>query len=207
MPFDLSAGNPGTSGQSRLGYLSDSVMNKFEAGDKRRSDWIGTRTSGTDTWYFPKKYKNIIPPAAGSLEYVAAMRLAELYLMRAETRIQQNNVAAGIGDLNQLRARARAASTTAVPNPLPALSITLSKTDAMLALEKEWTREMFMEGHRWFNLKRWKGIDNPSISRADELMPSIVAAKGGTWGSYKKVFPVPQSNIELNPNLEQTPGY
>lgn len=207
-PFDLSNINPSfTTSASRPGYLSDSVVNKFEAGDKRRTEWIGTRTSGANTWHYPKKYKNTSPLLAGGQEYVAFMRLAEQYLIRAEARIQQNKISEGIQDLNQLRARARAAATTAVPDPLPALSLTLSKTEAMLALENEWTREMFMEGHRLFNLKRWKGINNPSISRADELMPSVAAAKGATWQPYKKLFPIPFVELQLNPNLVQNPGY
>lgn len=202
--YDLALGNPSTTtSPGRPGYLSDSVLNKFEAGDNRRTDWIATRTSGANTWYYPRKYKNV----STTTEYVPAMRLAELYLVRAEARIQQNQVAAGIDDLNSLRARARAVPTTAVPDPLPALPLTLSQTEAMLALEKEWTTEMFMEGHRWFNLKRWKGIDNPAISRADELMPSISAAKGGNWQPYKKLFPIPLKEMELNPNLEQNSGY
>jgi starch-binding outer membrane protein, SusD/RagB family len=206
--YDLTIANPSTTSSAlRPGYISDSVMNKFEAGDKRRTDWIGTRTSGANTWYYPKKYKNIFPSTTAGQEYVAAMRVAELYLIRAEARIQQNQVATGIADLNTLRARARAAATTAVPNPLPALPITLSRNEAMLALEKEWTREMFMEGHRWFNLKRWKGINNPAISRADELMPAISAAKGGTWQPYKKLFAIPRTELEFNPNLEQNPGF
>jgi starch-binding outer membrane protein, SusD/RagB family len=206
--YDLSTTNPSfTTSASKPGYLSDSVVNKFEPGDKRRTDWIGTRSSGANTWYFPKKFKNIHPTSVGGQEYIAAIRLAELYLIRAEARIEQNKISDGIQDLNQLRARARAAATTAVPNPLPALSLTLSKTDAMLALEKEWTREMFMEGHRFFNLKRWKGINNPSISRADEILPSIAAAKGATWQPYKKLLPIPLADLELNRNLVQNPGY
>lgn len=207
--YDLTNANPNTttSATSRPGYISDSVMNKFEPGDKRRSDWIGTRVSGSNTWHFPKKYKNISPASTGGQEYVPAMRLAEVYLIRAEARIAMGQIAAGIQDLNMLRARARAAATAAVPNPLPALPLTLSPTDGMLALEREWTTEMFMEGHRWFNLKRWKGVNNPAISRADELMPSIVASKGGTWQPHKKLFPIPFVELELNPNLVQNPGY
>lgn len=135
------------------------------------------------------------------------MRLAELYLIRAEARIEQNQIAAGIGDLNKLRERARDTATAAVPNPLPDLPLTLSKTEAMLEMEKEWTREMFMEGHRWFNLKRWKGINNPGITRADELMPSIAAAKGVTWQPYMKLFPIPLFDLDRNPNLVQNTGY
>lgn len=206
--YDLTIANPSsTSSTLRPGYISDSVMNKFEAGDKRRTDWIGTRTSGANTWYYPKKYKNIFPSTTAGQEYVATMRVAELYLIRAEARILQNQVATGIADLNTLRARARAAATTDVPDPLPALLPTLSQNEAMLALEQEWTREMFMEGHRWFNLKRWKGINDPATSRADELMPSIAAAKGGTWEPYKKLFAIPRTELEFNRNLEQNPGH
>jgi hypothetical protein len=106
-----------------------------------------------------------------------------------------------------IRSRARAQATPAIPDPLPALDNSLSKTAAMLALEQERMIELFTEGHRFFDLKRWKGVQDPTVSRADELMPGISAAKGATWYPYKKLFPIPQNEIDLNVNLEQNPEY
>ncbi len=79
-------------------------------------------------------YKRWDQPVA---QLQSAIRLGELYLIRAEARIQQNHMEDGIADLNMIRSRARAQSTPAIPDPLPALDNSLTKTAAMLALEQE----------------------------------------------------------------------
>jgi starch-binding outer membrane protein, SusD/RagB family len=189
-----------------IGNLSDELMNRFEPGDLRKDKWVGKITDATGTFFFPYKYRDISwdQPVA---QLQSAIRLGELYLIRAEARIQQNHLEDGIADLNMIRSRARAQATPAIPDPLPALDNSLSKTAAMLALEQERMIELFTEGHRFFDLKRWKGVQDPTMSRADELMPGIAAAKGATWYPYKKLFPIPQNEIDLNVNLEQNPEY
>ncbi|UYQ90968.1 RagB/SusD family nutrient uptake outer membrane protein [Chitinophaga horti] len=198
-------GAPTTTGAgSAIGMISTRLLNSFEAGDKRRSDaWVGTSTSGGNTYYFPHKYKS----NSALTQYLTSIRLAEMYLVRAEAYIQQENIADGIADLNTLRRRARAVATTQVPNPLPDLSLTLTKREALLSLEQERKIELFTEGHRWYDLKRWKGFNNPAVSRADELMPAITAAKGGSWEVYKKLFPFPLNETLLNTNLKQNDQY
>lgn len=190
-----------------IGMLSNTVMNHFEPGDLRKDRWVGSISSGNDVYYFPLKYRSVNWSAPSVSQLLSAIRLGELYLIRAEAKIQQDRIAEGIADLNAIRDRARAAATASVPDPLPALPVTLSKPAAMLALERERITELFTEGHRFFDLKRWKGLQNAGISRADELMPAIAAAKGGTWDDYKKLFPIPQNDINTNANLKQNPEY
>lgn len=201
----LLTGPPTTSGSgTQIGVLNDSLVNSFEAGDKRRSDgWVGSVTSGGKTYLFPGKYRSYTTLT----QYMTCLRLAELYLIRAEANINLDQVATGIDDLNIIRKRARAAASVQVPTPLPDLVTTLSKRDALLALEQERKVELFTEGHRWFDLRRWKGIDNPALTRAEELMPAIAVAKGGTWEKYKLLFPIPQTEVLVNTNLKQNDEY
>ena len=136
------------------------------------------------------------------------LRLAEQYLIRAEASIQNGDIASGIADLNTIRARARAAGTINVPNPLPALSSTLSKNDALLALEHERHVELFTElGDRWLTLKRLKGLSNTGISRADEIMPAITTTKGGTWSTNDQLYPISLTELNSDNKLTQNPGY
>lgn len=186
-----------------IGVLSNSMLSYFEPGDKRRNVWVGTSTVNGTSYYYPHKYRS----SASVTQYLVGLRLGELYLVRAEAYIQQDLVPQGIADINAIRRRARAEADVNVPDPLPDLFSSLSKRDALLALEKERLTELFIEGDRWFDLKRWKGIDNPAVSRADELMPAIATNKGGSWESYKKLFPLPESETLLNVNLEQNDGY
>jgi hypothetical protein len=136
------------------------------------------------------------------------LRLAEQYLIRAEASIQNGDIAGGIADLNTIRARARAAATTNVPDPLPVLSSALSKNDALLALEHERQVELFTElGDRWLTLKRLKGLSNQGISRADELMSNITTAKGGTWSTNDQLYPISLTELNSDSKLTQNPGY
>lgn len=193
--------------------VSSYLYNSFEAGDNRKVSWIGSfTTTGTApvTYRFPYKYK-VRATGAASLpltENEVLMRLAEQYLIRAEAYIQTGQIALGMADLNTLRARSRATPTLAVPNPLPGLSASLSKADALLAVEHERQVELFSEfGDRWLTLKRMKGYSNPTVSRADEVMPAITLAKGGVWNTNWQLYPVPASDILSNINLTQNPGY
>ena len=201
-----------TATQGKMATLSTSLLNAFEPGDNRQTDWVGSFTDNSTTpattYYFPYKYKLGNYGNASVTEYSMVLRLAEQYLIRAEAEIEQGQTAAGIADLNVLRSRARGAATLAVPNPLPPLSGGLSKTDAMTALVQERRIELFSEfGHRWYDLKRLPGITNPSGKLADEVMPAATAAKGGTWNDEWELYPVPLTEMEADSKLVQNPGY
>src|SRR5207245_162544 len=78
-------------------------------------------------------------------EYYMMLRLAEQYLIRAEARAQQNNLAGSILDLNVIRTRAG----------LQNLSASLTQAQVLRAVEQERRIELFAElGHRWLDLKR-----------------------------------------------------
>lgn len=196
----------------KVAALRMSFLNAFEPGDNRFTNWVDSITDNTvtpaATYYFPFKYKIGNYGNNTITEYSMELRLAELYLIRAEARIQENQIDAGVADLNVLRARARGAATSAVPNPLPALAAGLSKGAAMTALVQERRIELFAEGgHRWFDLKRMAGLVNASESLADEVMPAVTAAKGGTWNDQWELYPVPLTDMEANSALTQNPGY
>ena len=69
--------------------LTQALSSSFEAHDARRSHWIGQRIAGSDTFYFPFKYKQSYGAgAAAPTEYQMVLRLAEQYLIRAEAAAQ-----------------------------------------------------------------------------------------------------------------------
>jgi hypothetical protein len=60
--------------------------------------------------------------------------------------------------------------------------------------------ELFTEmGHRWFDLRR--------TGKIDAVMSVVAPQKGGTWDATKQLLPIPASEIVLNSNLVQNPGY
>ncbi len=169
--------------------LYDTIYKSFEANDLRKTNWAGTVTVGTTTYYFVNKYKTRVLATGTTMgnEYNVVFRLAELYLIRAEARAQQNNLSGAKADLDVIRTRAG----------LPPLSSTLTQAQTLLAVEQERKVELFGEwGHRWFDLKR--------TGRADAV---IGGQKPTTWQSTDVLYPIPGAQVLANPNLTQNPGY
>lgn len=165
--------------------LSSSFISSFEAGDLRRTSWIGTVTTGGKSWYYPFKYK-LNNAAASSTEYSILFRLEEQYLIRAEANAQLGNLEKCKLDLNKIRNRAGLANT-----------IALNKEELSTAILKERRVELFSElGHRWFDLKR-TGLSNTVLS----------VVKPG-WQFTDVLWPYPEAELLLNPNLlPQNTGY
>jgi len=178
--------------------LNNILINTFEAGDNRFTNWVGKITvpakgnTPTATYYYAYKYKvnsSELTPAPVT-EYPVMLRLAEQYLIRAEARAQQGNTGGAQADLNAIRARAGLAATTAA-----------GKDDLLAAIAHERQIELFTEmGNRWFDLKR--------TGKADAVMSVVLQQKsGGIWNSNKQLLPIPNSEILIDTKLTQNPGY
>lgn len=175
--------------------LTPQLSAAFEPGDVRRLAWVVENILSGKSYTTAGKYRNrasVADPA--SAEYYVVLRLAEQYLIRAEAYARLGNTAAAVADLNIIRARAG----------LPRLPASLDQQQCMLAVEQERRVELFTEwGHRWFDLKRWPGMYNPAITRADEVLGAVKS----DWQSADQWYPVPRPDLQLNPNLVQNPGY
>ncbi|MCD8539036.1 MAG: RagB/SusD family nutrient uptake outer membrane protein [Leadbetterella sp.] len=169
-------------------YLTDDFMGAFEEGDLRKANWTKQFTARAPFVYYPNKYKlRVAPQNAEDAEDQILFRLAEVLLIHAEANAQLNKLPEALSSLNKIRERA---------GLLP-LSANLSKEEVLLAVEQERRLELFSEyGHRWVDLVR--------TGRADAVLGKH---KATTWKSYAQLFPVPEKDIELNPNLTQNPGY
>ena len=164
--------------------LSNELMNAFETGDNRFNSWVNSFDDGMETFFYPFKYK--IEEGDPGIEYSMVLRLAEQYLIRAEARAQQENIAGAQTDLNRIRNRAGLGNTTA--NDRPGL---------LLAIEQERQVELFMEwGHRWLDLKR--------TNRSDAVLEAL---KSPNWEPTDTLYPIPQRERESNPNITQNLGY
>jgi starch-binding outer membrane protein, SusD/RagB family len=119
-------------------------------------------------------------PTNISANYV--LRTAELYLIRAEARVQKPapDLAGALSDLNVVKFR------SAVP-----LATDLVKESLLLEIENERRVEFALEPFRWFDLVR--------TGRA--------AAVLGASNPEKYIFPIPASEILADPTLKQNPGY
>jgi len=173
------------SGTTPIFVLYNALNNEFETGDKRKSSWTKSIPYNGLTYYYPYKYKYRSTAVSGN-EYSVMLRLSEQYLIRSEARLMQNNLSGAQTDLNVVRSRAGLANTTA--------------TDAAsmaIALEHERWVELFTENSdRWFNLKR-----------TGRVKSVLTATKGITFQDYMALYPIPQNDLNTDPNLIQNPGY
>jgi starch-binding outer membrane protein, SusD/RagB family len=163
--------------------LSPALLSAFETGDVRRTSWVASKTIAPDVFYYPFKYKvrNVGLPVT---ENYMVMRYAEVLLIRAEARAQQDKITEAKLDLNAIRSRASLAGTTAN-----------TKQDLLTAVEKERRIEFFAEwGHRWIDLKRTGRVD-------------LVLGTKPNWTSTGALYPIPLNDMLRNPFLKQNPGY
>lgn len=177
---------PYDSTSSPIYILSSPLLTAFEAGDLRRTAWVdSTHYLGT-YYYYPYKYKTRQGLQNNITEYYTPLRLAEQYLVRAEAMAQKNDLGGAVTDINTLRRRAG----------LPALPTTLTQPELMAAIAQEKKIEFFTEwGHRWLDLKR--------TGKTDMVLGGI---KPG-WKSSAQLYPIPQAELQVNPNLTQNMGY
>lgn len=110
------------------------------------------------------------------------IRIAELYLIRAEARAKKANpdLNGALADLNEIRDRAD------VPD-----FESSDRNEIIQAIEDENSIEFAFEPHRWFDLVRTK--------RAGSVL--------GIVDTNYWLFPLPASDILSDPDVEQNPGY
>ena len=166
--------------------ISQELLDAFEAGDQRKSFWVGTLDADGMLFYYPAKYRQQTAAATTVKEYQVVIRLAEIFLIRAECKAALNDVAGAQADLNTIRIRAGIPGTTAN-----------STVELENAIFQERRVELFTEyGHRWLDLKR--------SNRAGLLLRPI---KGIGWQPTDILYPIPQSEIQNDPYLKQNEGY
>ena len=179
---------PYTSGTVPAYPLTSFLLNAFEPGDQRLQDWTGkviiNTGSANDTSYYPYKYKNRIPSAPTTEDFMV-FRLGEQYLIHAEAAAELGNLGTALSDLNTVRARAGLGASTAS-----------TQADLLTAIMHERQVELFTEwGNRWFDLNR------------TATAGAVLNAEKGGFQSYMALYPVPFSQIEVNTLLTQNPGY
>ncbi|AZB29284.1 RagB/SusD family nutrient uptake outer membrane protein [Chryseobacterium balustinum] len=178
------------------------IVNTFNTeGDnvrKNSSIWFSpTTVSWSDNFWqsnnFPFMYKMRLTTGHQNF-YV--MRYADLLLIRAEALVRQGNFADAATLVNQVRARANSSLTP----------ITIANTeDGINKILKERKLELAFEGHRWFDLKRTgKAISILSQQRDanGNLLPYV-----NNLNQNRLLWPIPQTQLDNNPNLTQNPGY
>ncbi|MHA7831834.1 MAG: RagB/SusD family nutrient uptake outer membrane protein [Flagellimonas sp.] len=165
--------------------LSNALLEAFEAGDARRDRWVASITDGSQTWYFPYKYRERMATDV-TRECPILLRLAEVYLIAAEASVQLGQLEGGLDYVNAIRERA----TLYDLGPI-------GHEGLLDAIYHERKIELFTElGHRFFDLKR--------TGRADIVLGLLKPY----WDSTDILLPLPEDELLKNPKLlPQNEGY
>jgi len=167
---------------------SDKLVATYGTGDIRKAAYVGT-TGGNN--YVNKFYTS---SRGARIVDIKAIRIAEMYLIRAEANAKKAtpDVAAGAVDLNALRAQ----RITGYVDETFATA-----ADLITAILNERFKELCFEGFRFYDLKRNNLPVQRNASDASAAWQTLAA------DSYRFIFPIPQAEMNANPNMVQNTGY
>lgn len=173
-----SASDPTTTGQRF--YLSAGAYNALSASTNDERFAATTVLVGSRRRLL--KYNDIV----NNSNNVPVIRLAEMYLIRAEARARQ-----GMGTVVDLQVNSDINTIRERAGLLPVTS--LANTEALTVILNQRRLEFIGEGLRFMDLKRY------------DLTGTLLGFAGEN--AYKDLWPIPLQQIEVNPALEQNQGY
>lgn len=174
-------------------YATPDLYAAFTDTDERKEDTFITQfvsndgsTVSLDKVYIDKYWDRTSEPKGGdSFQDFPVLRYSDVLLVYAEAQARLGNFEVANQYLNMVRERAG----------LPEVSASSMEPfiDLLLA---ERRREFVAEGKRWFDLTR--------LGRLEE---AVLEAKGISVSPDHYLFPIPQRERDVNPNLPQNSGY
>jgi hypothetical protein len=164
--------------------------------------------------YYARKFidENIVKPVAsvggiGSSPY-PFIRYGEILLNYAEAMFYLGNEDECRKYLNIIRDRPSV--------QMPHVTDTGTKLEERLRNERY--VELYYEDHRWFDIRRWRIAEEVGNIPAYRMYVTkdlqtgkktyeVVVIKERVFHKHHYVLPIPQGEIDKNPNLVQNPGY
>jgi hypothetical protein len=176
---------------------TENLYKTYRADDKRRSVTMKlysatTTPAAPSSVLFPCYVYKYLDPAAtangdGGNNY-PIIRYPDVLLMYAEALNEQGaNNADAYANINRIRSRA------GLPNLTPNLSQAQFRDSVLL----ERRLELAFEGHRWYDLVRTKRL----IAAMKAQNSTILVDE------HHYLYPIPQTERDVNPKLTQNPGY
>ncbi len=157
--------------------------------------------------YAITKYRNVNRLGARPANFVnwvdidfPLFRLAEMYLIYAEAVVRGGaggDINTAVTYVNNLRQRAHAQTSNQTQANINSGQLTLN------FILDERARELYWEGHRRTDLIRYG-----RFTEGTYLWPWKGGVAAGTAvADFRKLYPLPSSDIVANPNLVQNPNY
>jgi starch-binding outer membrane protein, SusD/RagB family len=214
----MSASNFGIEGGWAGTRTTSALVSKFvNASDVRALFYTNGQTEDIADFtifndgYAITKFTNLTfaggPSPSGAPDFVDTdmpiFRLADVYLMYAEAFLRgagSASAATALNYLNSVITRANNGSTANNYNTLTAGSA----NDLQFILDER-ARELYWEGHRRTDLIRFGQFGGGTYIwpwKGDVAAGTATAADG-----HLNILPIPASDLAVNPNLKQNPGY
>ena len=162
------------------------LLSLYEAGDVRNAAYWVTRNGRVVlNKYFAKS--TAVGNPDGIVDF-KILRTGEMYLIRAEAKARKGGLdISALDDLNALRA----ARNASIGGEAGAALLT--------AIQTERRKELVVEGHRFFDLKR----TTRTINRTQNCSSfCTLSSSNRAWN-----LPIPQTEMLANPNMVQSTGY
>ena len=174
------------------------VLNLYTSNDERYGAYFGTGQTGYPhqlTWPLLTKYfgnEQFIGYQIYHVNMPKPLRLAEQYLIRAEAYCHKNQYGAASADISTLNSSRMTGS----------VSVNLNADNWLQTISDERTKELYMEGFRLHDLKRWNmGFERtPQTSTQAEGSSMKIEA-----GNPLFVWPIPKNELEA-PGAEILPN-
>lgn len=187
---------------------------------------IGRHGDATETGYYQQKWldPSINPSSTGwdMGKDVVSIRYAEVLLTYAECMNELNGPCdAAFNAVNQVRARVGmpALQNTDASKP----TYCADKAALRKRIKNEWRVEFALEGpYRKWNLRRWgdakEVLNSPYWGLSYDMSAdgtsctlytkdNYIKLKGSKYSDNNYLFPIPQTEMDLNSNLKQNDGY
>lgn len=219
-PFDWSnpvhAAAPYANRDPRLNFSV--LLNNTTYKGRPVEAWTGGRDgqgipNATKTGYYLKKYVNenvnLLTNGTAAKSW-NVIRLAEIYLNYAEALNESDPGNADIAlYLNKVRQRSGVA--------MPAVSPGLSQDEMREKIRNERRVELAFEDHRSWDLRRWlqgeqylgAPLRGVSITRNADLTFSYspVVVENRVFSARMYLYPIPQNEVLISPQIKQNPGW
>jgi hypothetical protein len=186
---------------------SDNLVTAYENGDPRREATIiyvgeilpdgSTQVQDNPEIINERFNQKAWVPAHPGLQdngpgNIRVLRYADILLLAAEAKNEQNKAGEALPLLNQVRKRARGTNNFILPD------VTVTDQGQLRErIYRERRVELAMEQHRWFDLLRW--------GRASQVLKAV--GKDFVDGKHE-LLPIPQTEIDLTGGkITQNPGY
>ncbi len=198
--YDNDGGTFAGYGKSRY-YATTKLLNAFDPADPRLE--ITMDPSDRTVRKYVARNKST-QAGGGSVNNTRLLRYADVLLLKAEAIVQSGgSTSEAIGLINQVRTRAR----NMVSGGTEPADYSTAETNAATIMDwiiNERLIELGGEGQRWPDLRRWQMQGIVTLNNA--YFSSNTSTMSFTLPKHLN-FPIPNSEIDVNPNVHQNEGY